>query len=748
MAAQTSESTSLRWNWALRLVFALTLFLSAFLLFCVQPMIAKMILPLLGGSPSVWNTCMVFFQAEMLAGYSYAHLITSSAKFRRQAVLHAGLLLLPLCLLPFSISEEAARSLSPAANPTGWLLGLLLVTVGGPFLVLAATAPLLQKWFSLTSHPSARDPYFLYRASNFGSFLGLLGYPLLIEPRVRLVHQSQYWAVGYSCLALLVCTCAGMVCLFSSTAHSAAVNVAVQSGPERPGARRRLRWIALAFVPSSLMMGVTTYIGTDLASVPLLWVIPLALYLLSFILVSTPRPLIPHAWMVRLLPLLAALSLIVILFGAAEPTWVIIPIHLLMFFVAAMLCHGELMIDRPPAKALTIFFLCISVGGLLGGLFNSLVAPVVFDRVLEYPVAIVLAVLCRPASGVADVNGRRRQLDLLLPAGIGALTVGLIMGAQALHLKLDKYGLALMFGMPMLLWYHTLHYPLRFGLGLGAIVLASGLCPGVHGRVLHRERNFFGVVQVTRYSDDEYNLLLHGTTIHGLQSRDPGRRGEPLMYYHRTGPVGQVFRDAPRASVGIVGLGAGSLAGYALPGQRWTFYEIDPAIEHIARDSRFFTYLHDCRASAVNVVLGDARLRLETAAEQGFGLIILDAFSSDAIPMHLLTREALALYRRKLTADGIIVFHISNRFLDLEPVIGALARDAKLVSRIRRDIDIDPSEHQSGKSPSIWLVAAQRDGDLGPIATDPHWVVPRVRSDEPLWTDDFSNIVEHFVIRF
>ena len=228
MSSEPTELTRSRWNWALRFVFALTLFLSAFLLFCVQPMIAKMILPLLGGAPSVWNTCMVFFQAEMLAGYSYAHLITSSNNFRRQAALHAGLLVLPLCLLPFSISQDEAQSLSPAANPTGWLLGLLLVTVGGPFLMLAATAPLLQKWFSLTSHPAAKDPYFLYRASNFGSFLGLLGYPLLIEPRLRLVHQSQYWTVGYGCLAFLVCTCAAMVCRSPGAARSVAVNVSVQ----------------------------------------------------------------------------------------------------------------------------------------------------------------------------------------------------------------------------------------------------------------------------------------------------------------------------------------------------------------------------------------------------------------------------------------------------------------------------------------------------------------------------------------
>lgn len=747
MSSQPTELTQSRWGRTLLLAFALTSLLSAFLLFCVQPMIAKMILPLLGGSPSVWNTCMVFFQAELLVGYYYAHLITSLIEYRRQAVLHAGLLLLPLLLLPFSITPHEVRSLSPAANPTGWLLGLLLVTVGGPFFILSATAPLLQKWFSLTSHPAAKDPYFLYGSSNFGSMLGLLGYPLFIEPRLRLMHQSRYWAAGYGCLVVLVWTCAVMAWRSPAAAVSDAVDVPVETGPERLGVGRQLRWIALAFVPSSLMLGVTTYIATDVASVPLLWVIPLALYLLSFILVFARRPVVPYTWMCRLLPLLVTASLIVILFGATHPFWVIAPIHLVMFFVAAMVCHGELLIHRPMARKLTSFYLCMSVGGVLGGLFNALVAPVVFDRVVEYPLAIVLAALCRPAPRIAGENPRGRQLDLLLPVGIGALTVGLILGVQALHLKMDKIGLTLMFGVPMLLWYHTLHRPLRFGLGVGAIMLASALCPSVHGRVLHRERNFFGVVQVTQSADAAYNILLHGTTIHGLQSRDPSRLREPLMYFHRTGPAGQLFQNAPRPNVAVVGLGAGSLASYAEPGQRWTYYEIDPAIEHIARDPRYFTYLRDCRASALEVVLGDARLQLRTALEQGYGLIILDAFSSDAIPMHLLTREALSLYRRKLAPDGVIAFHISHRFLDLAPVLGALARDAGLVSRVRHDANPSVTEQQRGKSPSIWVVMAHRDADLGPLATDPLWVAPQVRPDATVWTDDFSNIIEHFVIR-
>jgi spermidine synthase len=523
-------------------------------------------------------------------------------------------------------------------------------------------------------------------------------------------------------------------------------DVPVETGPERLGVGRQLRWIALAFVPSSLMLGVTTYIATDLVSVPLLWVIPLALYLLSFILVSARRPVIPHPWMCRLLPLLVALCLTVILFGGTHPFWVIIPIHLMMFFVAAMVCHGELLIDRPMARKLTSFYLCMSAGGVLGGLFNALIAPVVFDRVVEYPLAIVLAALCRPASRMDVESPWGRWLDLLLPVGIGALTAGLILVVRALHPQMDKIGLTLMFGVPMLLWYHTLHRPLRFGLGVGSIMLASAFSPSVHGHVLHRERNFFGVVQVVRSSDSAYHILLHGTTIHGLQSLDPRRRREPLTYYHRTGPAGQVFQDAPRPDVAVVGLGAGSLASYAELGQRWTFYEIDPAIEHIARDPRFFTYLRDCRASALEVVLGDARLQLRTAPEQGYGLIILDAFSSDAIPLHLLTREALSLYRRKLTTNGVIAFHISHRFLDLAPVLGALARDAGLVSRVRDDTNPSVAEQQRGKSPSIWFVMAHRDADLGPLATDSRWVAPLVRPDEPVWTDDFSNIIEHFVI--
>jgi spermidine synthase len=417
-----------------------------------------------------------------------------------------------------------------------------------------------------------------------------------------------------------------------------------------------------------------------------------------------------------------------------------------MFFVAALVCHGELLNDRPSSANLTTFYLCISFGGVLGGLFNALVAPMLFDRIAEYPLAIILAALCRPTEREGVQTRRNRQLDVLLPVAIGLLTIGLVCGMNALDLNAGKIGPTVMFGLPMLLWYQTLHRPLRFGLGLGAIVVASALSPSIHGQVLERARSFFGVLQVMRSPDRAYNILLHGTTMHGLQSCDPNHRSEPLLYYHRLGPAGDLFQDRHPANVAVVGLGVGALASYAEPGQSWTFYEIDPAIERIARDTRYFNYLSDCRASNLQVTLGDARLQLRKAPERGYDMIILDAFSSDAIPMHLLTREALSLYRSKLTPDGVIAFHISNRFVDLAPVLGALARDAGLACRLRRDLAPGIGEEQRGKNPSTWLAMACNDTDIGPLAQNPLWVPPEVPPGEKPWTDDFSNIIEHFAI--
>jgi hypothetical protein len=734
----------------LALLFALALLVSASLLFCVQPMIAKMILPLLGGSPSVWNVCMVFFQAMLLIGYSYAHATTVWLGVRRQVILHLGLLWLPLLILPFAITEGAARSLSPHVNPTGWLLALLLSTVGLPFFVVATTAPLLQKWFAETGHPSGKDPYFLYAASNLGSLVALLGYPILMEPRLRMAQQSAFWAVGYAALMALTVACAFYVLRARGGLPQTVDEPADPPAAGHPRLIQRLKWVALAFVPSSLLLGVTTYLSTDVASIPLFWVIPLALYLLTFIVAFSRRSILPLSLATRTMRIIMILLVLVICLGTVQA--VFIPLHLLTFFMAALVCHGELARERPAVRHLTEFYLAVSIGGVLGGIFNALVAPVVFDRVAEYPLALVLAALALPraASGSGQRAAWARRLDFALPLALGAVLLAWVrLGSEYSADRLpSELGMKVAFGLGGLICFTFAERPVRFALGVASL-LAAGMLMN-QGHVLHRERSFFGTTRVVLVEGGSYHQLSQGNTLHGQQSLDPARRREPLLYYHRTGPIGQVvdvaFQRSLGSSVAVVGLGTGSLAAYARPDQCWKFYEIDPAVVRIARDPAYFTYLHDCEASRLEIILGDARLRLRDAPEHAYGLLILDAFSSDAIPVHLLTRESLDLYRRKLLPDGLIAFHISNRYLDLAPVLGALARDSGMVCRVRQDVHVKAEDERMGKSASIWAVMANREADLGALAEDPAWVSPFVRPSESAWTDDFSSVFDHFVI--
>jgi hypothetical protein len=744
-----------------------------------------MVLPRLGGTPAVWNTCMVFFQAVLLAGYAYAHGISLRLGRRLQLILHLALLLLPFLVLPIVLSETA---LPPeTGNPIPWLLGLLTVTVGLPFFMVSTNGPLLQQWFAGTGHPAAKDPYFLYGASNLGSMLALLAYPVLIEPTLPLAGQTDLWRLGYGLLVLLMAGCAvaswrgkqiedrgSRIEDRGSRIEDRGSRIEDRGKKEMKGARpkggspsildprssildprssiltQRLRWVALAFVPSSLMLSVTTYLTTDIAAVPLLWVIPLALYLLTFILVFARKPLLPHAALVRIQPLAILLLTLVMLSEATAleglPVWPLLALHLTGFFIVAMVCHGELVRSRPPAERLTEFYLWLAVGGVLGGLFNSLLAPLVFPTVTEYPLVLVLACLLRPAIGPLDDNRVARRLDLVLPVGLGLLTLALVLLGQAYGITSQQVRIGLMFGLPAVLCYTFMQRPIRFGLGIAALFLASICYHGVHGTLVYRQRSFFGVHRVTE--QDNARLLVHGNTIHGRQSLDPARRREPLAYFHRTGPIGQVFAtfsgsDAKR-HVAIVGLGAGSLAAYAESGlafkQEFTYYEIDPAVIGIAQN--YFTFLSDS-AAEIKIVPGDARLTLAHAPAYHYGLLIMDAFSSDAIPLHLLTKQALAMYLEKLADDGVLAFHISNRYLDLEPVLGDLAKDAKLVCLARHDLEISDEEKAEGKAPSIWLVMARHREDLHGLARAGGWRTVQGRGGR-VWTDDYSNLISVF----
>lgn len=735
------------------IVFTISMFVSAALLFLVEPMLAKMALPLLGGSSAVWNTCLVFFQTVLLAGYLYAHAATKWLGRKTQIGVHVCLAFLFLTLLPLHIPigwEPPVES-----SPVLWILGMLSVAVGLPFFLLSASTPMLQQWFSQSGDKSAKDPYFLYAASNAGSLVGLLGYPLLVEPTFPLSVQSHLWSYGYLLFVTLTVACGAIVWRGKPRIATAEVPLEqVASGPSRAW-QPRLRWIALAFVPSSLMMGVTTALTTDVPAIPLFWVLPLAFYLLSFVLVFAKRPPISHNWLVRRLPLLILAALIPTVCKATFPLLVLIALYLLVLFAVALVCHGELALSRPGTARLTEFYLWISFGGVLGGIFNALVAPRVFSTVVEFPLVLIIAALLRPPIDVKPETpaktAKMKRNDLLLPMALGLCMVAVITTSAHYGLQADHSLEILFFGYSMVWCMSFGKRPVRFAAGLAAMLLASSLYTPTFGQILHTERNFFGVLRVTNSTNGRFRYFIHGATLHGVQSLDPAKSREPLSYYAESGPAGSILRalqtkalyatngDVRKPNWAIVGLGAGSMACYQQPGDSLTYYEIDPAVKRIASDPRYFTFLQQC-GSAAQTVLGDARLNLRDAPDGSYDLIVLDAFSGDRIPMHLMTREALALYIRKLAPGGILAFHISNLYLQLAPTLCALAQDAGMLCRMQEENGISQAQVDAGKLASRWVVMARNRTDLGVLATDARWVPVVVPHGTQVWTDDYSNL--------
>jgi spermidine synthase len=710
--------------------FAATMLLGAFLLFAIQPLFARLALPLLGGAPVVWNTAMVFFQGALLAGYGYAHLLGCVLGLRGQIAIHLGLLALAALWLPVMLDAGWTPPSGAAAIP--WLLVLMAWMLGLPFVAVAATAPLLQRWFAATGHAAAADPYFLYASSNLGSVGALLAYPLLIEPTLTLHVQSLAWTCGYGALALAITGCA-LILWRSRSPGMIAARVAASEEGAALDWRIRLRWLALALVASALLLAVTAHATTDLAAVPLLWVVPLALYLLTYVIAFARRPLLRHSWTIRAQPFV--LIPLVLIFTRNLPFWVGLPLHFLALFVTALVCHGELARLRPPVSHLTEFYFWLAAGGVLGGAFTALLAPLLFDRVLEYPLALVAACLLRPAVAAGP---RRKASDLALALAVGAL-IALRGGALGLDLAVATRIVVLTL-LSALLLYALAARPLGFALGIAAALGATLLTPGSDA-VLARERSFFGVYTVKR-DPTGFHVLVHGTTVHGAESIEAPEWREPLTYYHRAGPLGQLFTTYGRRlrSVGVVGLGLGTVACYRQPGRHWTFYEIDPLVERIARDERHFHYLAACGAGA-DVRTGDARLTLRAAPSGHYDLLILDAFSSDAIPIHLITREALTLYLDKLAPGGVIAWHVSNRNLDLGPIIGDLAADAGLAAWVRID-QPPPPALAAYRSASEWIALARHADDLGALVADTRWRRLDARAGARPWTDDFAPIVD------
>lgn len=705
-------------------LFAGTMFVSAGLLFVVQPLVGKVLLPFLGGTAAVWNTCMVFYQGALFVGYLYAHLLSRLA-ITRQIQIHILLIIASLFVLPIGWQSIAEPSVT---SPILWLFGVLTISIGLPFLLLATTSPLLQKWFWHASHA---DPYYLYAASNAGSMLALLSYPFIIEPNIGLAAQSQFWSILYIALCVLLAICA--VVLWQNRTASVA-NTPTSS----PSNKNKLRWLALAAVPASLLLGVSNFISTDITAMPLLWILPLALYLLSFILVFSRWGAKIHPFMlagqVIVLPLFLVFSFID---QAALPFLPNLVLHLLAFFLAAMVCHGELAKSRPPAEHLTSFYLIISLAGMLGGAFNGLLSPMIFNAVYEYPLLIVASLLLRPYQKTLTLGQIAMAVALLLVGVAGYFLLG---NSTPTIIYSATNVLILLAGFSFALRYQT---HLLAGITAAILLLAYSMQQTISGTI-YKQRSFFGVSSVRRAitPDDKaqkYHELFHGTTKHGVQLLALDKQRTPLAYYSKLSPIGQLFAafDDDNASwdIASVGLGAGALACYGKENQRWIFYEIDPLVVQIAR-SKYFSYLKNCAPNA-QIVLGDARLSI-AKIDRKLDLLIVDAFSSDVVPTHLLTADAILLYFAKLKTDGMVAFHISNRHFYIKKVLATHAENIRLGGLAQEFI---PSSDNVLIYASDWLVLSKNANKLARLKASGNWQkLPRYFATKT-WTDDFSDIL-------
>lgn len=764
MAYVTRRIGRLRQAWTAgdtRLVlgtFTATLFLSAVLLFSIQPMFAKMVLPKLGGSPSVWAVSMCFFQAVLLAGYCYAHLLSRYLPLRLIPFVHMAVLMAAMLALPIGLSEGRAEP--PAGDAYGWLIITLALGVGLPFFAVSANAPLLQAWFARTGHPHAGDPYFLYGASNLGSLTALLAYPVAIEPFSGLADQAALWAAGFLALAVMIAFC-GTMLLTATGADGANGRAVAAAAPTHLDARQpmiaqRAGWVALAFVPSGLLVAFTSYVTTDIASAPFLWVVPLATFLGTFILVFRDKPYIPHGWMLFLQPI----ATVVVLFGISltgNRGWLIATLGgAAAFFVATMVCHRELFERRPASQHLTEFYLWMSLGGVLGGIFAALVAPQIFNAIWEYPLLLVLAMTCRP--GVAARIARHEMRELVAIGGLAIMAMMLLADLHRRGILSTSDGSQLGaltltgFGALCLLRRGKPQSQLAFA-AMAALAVAMLPSPMSRGDA---ERSFFGTHRVVTTPDGKMRLLMHGTTLHGadrLLAEDGSRieRPVPMTYYHPASPMAlgaEVVRVSKAAGgairVGIVGLGAGAMACNARPEEQWRFYEIDPVVVRIASDPSRFRYLSSCQPKA-DIVIGDARLTLAKEPAGAFDYLVIDAFSSDAVPVHLLTVEALNLYLDKLTPGGLLALHVSNRHLDLISVATAVA---DTVPGLHTAVAVERPEGGPLDRTMSQAVLISRSAAV--IERILAWPFAR-RAKPPVlnaWTDDYSDILSSLWLRY
>ena len=720
------------------LLIAPTIFLSAFLLFCSEPMVGKMMLPLLGGAAAVWITCLLFFQLMLLAGYLYAHVLESYANVRAQMLAHACLMMLAIIFLPmhFATGPDAAAS----SNPTLWLLGQLIKSVGIPFGVVSTTAPLLQNWLSKTGTTSGRDPYFLYAVSNAGSLLALLAYPFLIEPRLGVRLQSESWFAAYAVLVLMVFGGATVVWKHLGEGETLTRR---DLGTAALPPRERVYWLAAAFVPSALMLAVTNHLLLNLASAPFLWVMPLATYLITFMIAFGRRFRLSHMTLSRIVPVIL---LVLFPFVAASKSvsadrlWYVLGSHLFLLFGGALLCHTALASRRPDTRHLTEFYFWVALGGALGGIFTALIAPFMFNTVVEYPLLVAMIAFFRQTR---DPEQKIKLFDLLFPAVLGLLVAAAWYGLKWAMVDItDDWKTALAIDAVLVLVAYLFRNR-RFRFALAMVVLIFGYRLALPTfldsdyQVVYIARDFFGIKKVVYEVESNMRKLLHGDTLHGLESQDPALSGKPISYYHETGPAGDVMKmlnDRPDQHIGVVGLGTGSMAGWARPNRRVTFFDIDPQIQDIAL--YFFTFLRRCDKNC-DIVIGDGRLAIEKARDGEFDVLLLDAFASDSIPAHLVSREAVQIYLQKLKPNGLILFHVSNRYMNVEGLVSALILDASLQGLVRYDDDEEPT----GKTSSDYVIAARHREDIETLEQKDGWTPVEKPSNIQPWTDDYSNML-------
>jgi hypothetical protein len=684
----------------------------------------------------------VFVQALLLAGYAYAHYLMTLRARRTSVIIHLVVLCLAFVTLPLAIAQGWGEP--PAGNAALWLLGLFTVSIGLPFFALAANNPLLQAWFVRTGHPDGADPYFLYSASNIGSFLALLSYPFLLEPLLTLHAQNVAWSVGYAVLIALIAAC-GVLLARAPAAHHQIMPGPSAAEPARvaPSWRMRARWVFLAAVPSGLLVAVTAHISTDVAAAPLLWVLPLSLYLLTWVLVFQAKPLLPHRLVLWAQPVAIAGVIVLLVAGGDVPLLGMLSGHLVAFFVIAMACHGELARLRPAPAHLTGYYVALSFGGMVGGLFAGLIAPYSFSWIAEYPILLVLAALCRPAPE------RRARWENALWVAVAGVAAGLL---APLVLETTKFGWiadhrTAAVAAVAVLAVLTMTDRWKMAAIVAVALMLMRLYPADDGRV-ETVRSFFGVHKILETSDGQYNVLMHGTTIHGAQKirNADGTavegRPEPITYYHDDGGIGRAIaairvRKGAPLRVAAIGLGTGTLACQMQTGEQWRFFEIDQSIVDIARDPKKFSYLAHC-APKLEPVMGDARLTFAKEPDGAYDLIIVDAYSSDSIPIHLATEEAMAIYKAKLAPHGAVLMHVSNRHLELASVVVGIADANDLKSWVYEE---DSGRDDEYIFATEVVVSAREEADVGALASDDKWELREPDDDSRVWTDDYSNIL-------